>query len=61
MTVPRPYEANLGPKNAIFDLLKFAKVLLVENLFDRVEIGFLQVEGVKPEAGEARRGPRRAK
>ena len=27
----------------------------------RVETGFLQVEGVKSEVGEARRGPRRTK
>ena len=43
MTVPRPYEANLGPKNAIFDFSKFAKIFLVENLFrpgrDRIPAG----------------------
>ena len=33
MMVPRPYQANLGPKNAIFDFSKFAKIFLVENLF----------------------------
>ena len=61
MTVPRPYEGNLGPKDAVFDFSKFAKIFLVKICFAWVETGFLQVEGVKLEAGEARRGPRRAK
>ena len=43
MTVSRPYEANLGPKNAIFDFSKFAKIFSVENLFrpgrDRIPAG----------------------
>ena len=33
MTVPRPYEANLGSKNTIFDFSEFAKIVLVEILF----------------------------
>ena len=61
MTVPRPYEANLGAKNAVFVFSKFAKYFWSKICFDWVETGFPQVVGVKPEAGEARRGPRRAK
>ena len=57
MTVPRPYEDNLGPKNAVFEFSRFAKKIC----FGWVETGFPQVQGVKPEAREARRGPRRAK
>ena len=60
MTVLRPYEANLGPKNAVFDFPRFAKKKSKIGR-DQVETIFPQVEGVKPEAAEARRGPRRAK
>ena len=61
MTVPRPYEANLGTKNALFDFSKSREYFWSKICFGRVETGFPHVEGVKPEAGEARRGPRRAK
>ena len=61
MTVPRPHETNLGSKNEIFDFSKFAIVFWSKICFGRVEARFLQVEGVKREAGEARKGPRRAK
>ena len=60
MMVSGPYEANLGrdppqQKNK-------ARTYVSSNIcFGRVETGFPQVEGVKPKAGEARRGPRRAK
>ena len=64
MIVPRPYESILGDKkrpNTIFP--RSRKFFWSKIGRDRVETGFPRVEGVnvKPEAGEARRGPRRAK
>ena len=61
MTVPRPYEANLVPKTTVCDFSTFAKIFWSKICFGRGETGLLWVEGVKPEAREARRGPRRAK
>ena len=54
MMVPRPYESILGGKTPKYDFSEVAKNVLVET-------GFPRVEGVKPEAREARRGPRRTK
>ena len=58
MMVPRPYESILGGKtsNTIFPRSRKKNWSKIGR--DRVETGFLRVEGVKP---EARRGPRRAK
>ena len=61
MMVSRPYEANLGHKKAKYNFSKFAKIFLVEKLFRPGRDRILQGEGVKLEAGEVRRGPRRAK
>ena len=47
-----PSEANYEGREPKYDLSRSRKQL--------VETGFLQVEGVKPEAKEARRGTRRA-
>ena len=55
MMVPRPYEANLGPKNEVFDFSKLAKIFLVENVFrpgqDRI------TAGRRSETGGWRGGP----
>ena len=58
MMVSRPSEANLGHR-----MPKYYRAFFWGSIFffDRVETGFPQVEEVKREAGEARRGPRRAK
>ena len=61
MMVSRPYEANLGGENPKLNFSNSRKYFGSKIGRDRVETGFPQVEGVKPEAGEARRGPRRAK
>ena len=61
MMVPRPYESILGGKTPKYDFSEVAKKKWSKIGRDRVETGFLRVEGVKPEAREARRGPRRAK
>ena len=61
MMISRPYEANLGSKKPKYNFSKFAKIRLVEVLLRPGRDGFPQVEGVKPEAREARRGPMRAK
>ena len=58
MMVPRPYESILGGKTPKYDFSDVAKIFWSKIGRDRVETGFL---GVKPEAWEARRGPRRAK
>ena len=50
MTVPRPYEANLGPKNAIFDFSKFAK-----NIFGRKFVS----AGSRPDSRRSREFNRR--
>ena len=57
MMVPRPYESILGGKTPKYDFSEVAKKNWSKIGRDRVETGFPQVEGVKPEAGEARRGP----
>ena len=61
MMVPRPYESILGGKTPKYDFSEVAKKKWSKIGRDRVETGFPRVEGVKPEAREARRGPRRAK
>ena len=61
MMVPRPYESILGGKTPKYDFSEVAKKKWSKIGRDRVETRFPWVEGVKPEAGEARRGPRRAK
>ena len=61
MMVPRPYESILAGKRPKYDFVEVAKKKWSKIGRDRVEPGFLRVEGVKPDAGEARRGPRRAK
>ena len=61
MMVPRPYEPILEGKTPKYNFSEVAKKLLVENWPRPGRDGFPQVEGLKPEAREARRGPRRAK
>ena len=50
---------DVKSSNAIF--CRSRKMFWSKICFDRVGSRFPQIEGVKPEAGEARRGPRRAK
>ena len=62
MTVPRPYEANLGPKNAIFDFSKFAEIFLIEKLCrpgrDRIPAGRSRELNRRPgRPGEGQGGP----
>ena len=61
MMVWRPSEANLRGRKPECDFSEVAKNVLVQNLFDQIKTGFLRVEALKPEAGEARRKPRRDK
>ena len=61
MMVSRPYEANLVSKKPKYIFQNARKYFWSKICFGQVETGFPQVEGVKPEAGEARRGLRRAK
>ena len=64
MTVPRPYEVNLGPTNAIFDFSKLAKIFLVENLFrpgrDRIPARRGSQTGGRGGQGRAKEGQIRA-
>ena len=60
MIVSRPSEANLGGTKPKYDFSEVAKLCWSKLGRDWVETGFPQVEGVQLEAGEARRGPRRA-
>ena len=61
MMVSRPSETNLGDRKLKYDFPEVAKKHLVEDWSRPAGSGFPRVEGVKPEAGEARSGPRRAK
>ena len=58
MMVSRPSEANFRGRIPKY---YHRKIFGSNKKNDRVETGFPRVEGVKPEAREARRGPRRAK
>ena len=61
MMVLRPSEANLGGRTSTHDFPEVPKKVGSNIGRDWFETGFLRVEGVKLEAREARRGPRRAK
>ena len=61
MMVLKPSEANLRGTTTKYDSSKVADKKWSNFCFDQVETRAPQVEGAKLEAGEARRGPRRAK